>query len=118
MMALVKAFLDKPSDKEVPYFAASNMASKNKEEHLREILVANEIAVTILAMFSGNNGSSANFSFCSGVGVNIIVRYVWEKKKGKGKREENYIIYSHFQICTPQSIATQLLHILYMEKVT
>lgn len=50
--AFVNAFLDIPREIDVPYFAASNIASKNIDEHRKETLVASDTAVTILATFS------------------------------------------------------------------
>lgn len=98
-IAFVKAFLERPNDIEVPYFAASNKASKNKEEHRRETRVANETAVTTLAMFSGNSGpSTSNLSFVTLCGccietifvcitqVKKIVTRRKEQKREKGRR--------------------------------
>jgi hypothetical protein len=60
-MAFVIAFLDNPSENDAPYFAASNIASKKREEHLKDRRVANETAVTILATLSGKSVSCSFF---------------------------------------------------------
>lgn len=50
--AFISAFLDNPREMDVPYFAASNMASKKMDEQRRETRVASDTAVTMLATFS------------------------------------------------------------------
>lgn len=57
--ALINAFLDKPKEKDVLYFADSNKASIKREEHLSDKRAANAIAVIKLAMFSGNSVGDA-----------------------------------------------------------
>lgn len=53
--ALVIVCLETPKDNLVPYLAASNSASTNKDEHRNDKRAANEAAVTKLAIFSGNS---------------------------------------------------------------
>jgi hypothetical protein len=50
--AFVNAFLEMPNESDVLVLAASNMASKNNEEHRIETRVASDMAVTKLAVLS------------------------------------------------------------------
>lgn len=91
--AFVNAFLDNPNDTDVPYLAASNMASKNIEEQRKDTLVASDTAVTILAIFSESKVPSiALFISCmllvavDGVNCPAIINQKCIKKKERERK--------------------------------
>ena len=92
--ALVNACLDIPSERTVPYFAASKRASTNTEEQRKDNRAANEAAVTKLAKFSGSKVGESWIE-AGYVGVDTAMIYALQKRKGermymRKRKGENY----------------------------